>query len=66
MDDEIQLEKELEELREAHKRIDITLRDLSDSPFQDQLRIMRLKREKLRLKDQIFRIEDILYPDMPA
>ncbi|MAR56299.1 MAG: DUF465 domain-containing protein [Rickettsiales bacterium] len=66
MDEDIQLEKELEELKETHRRIDTDLQDLFQSPFQDQLRIMRLKREKLRLRDEIFRIQNMLWPDMPA
>jgi hypothetical protein len=32
----------------------------------DQLKIMRLKRRKLALKDEIFRLEDILNPDIIA
>jgi hypothetical protein len=32
----------------------------------DQLKVMRLKRRKLTLKDEIYRIEDILNPDIIA
>lgn len=66
MDDDLMLEKELEELKEKHESIDSKIRTLLEKPFQDQLRLMRLKREKLQLKDAIFRIEELMYPDIIA
>jgi hypothetical protein len=47
----------LKELRLAHRDLDIAISDLLDVPHIDQLRIRRLKKEKLRLKDMIVKIE---------
>ena len=66
MDDEVLIEKELDELRDKHQQVDSKIKTLLDNPFQDQLRIMRLKREKLQLKDAIFQLEEELYPDIIA
>lgn len=63
---DIKIEKELEELKEQHRTIDSKIKDLMVSPFQDQLRLMRLKRQKLQLKDQIFQLEQEMYPDIIA
>lgn len=64
--DEITIEKELDTLKERHRGIDIKINDLIDSPFQDQLRLLRLKKEKLQLKDQIVALESEIYPDIIA
>ena len=66
MDDELQMEKELEELRDQHQSIDQKIKSLLEMPFQDQIRLMRLKREKLQIKDKIFAIEEVMYPDIIA
>lgn len=64
--DDIAIEKELDFLKEQHRDIDIKINDLTESPFQDQLRMLRLKREKLQLKDQIVALEAEIYPDIIA
>ncbi len=64
--DDITIEKELDFLKEQHRNIDIKINDLIESPFQDQLRMMRLKKEKLQLKDQIVALESEIYPDIIA
>lgn len=64
--DEIRIEKELAELKEQHSHIDSKLKHLMETPFQDQLRVMRLKRQKLQLKDRIFALEQEMYPDIIA
>lgn len=66
MNDDLAKEKQLEALREQHRIIDTRLQDLGESPYQDQLRMVRLKREKLLLRDQIFALESELYPDIIA
>lgn len=66
MDSEVMMEKELEELRDKHKQVDLKIQTLLEKPFQDQLRLMRLKREKLQLKDAIWQLEEELYPDLIA
>jgi len=48
---------QIRELRMAHRDLDVTITELSQIPNIDQLRIRRLKKEKLRLKDMIYRLE---------
>ena len=63
MNDEIVLVKQLEELRDQHRRLDQRLEEL---PAYDQFSHARIKREKLMLRDEIIQIESELYPDIIA
>ena len=67
---EAELQKRLEFLRSAHRALDAAIAALSEAGqergFTDQLQIARLKKRKLRLKDQIALIEDTLLPDIIA
>ena len=67
---EAELTKRLELLRSEHRDLDAAIAALSDASsergFTDQLQIARLKKRKLRLKDQIAMIEDTLLPDIIA
>ena len=56
----------LEALRTEHRQLDDRIRVLTAEPTGDQLEIARLKRRKLRLKDQIERIVDSNIPDIIA
>ena len=49
---------QLKELRLAHRDLDVAISELAVIPHVDQLRIRRLKKEKLRLKDLIARMEN--------
>lgn len=64
-EDELLLAR-LTELRRQHRALDEEIRVLSESPVGDQLRVKRLKKQKLQLKDEIARLEDKLYPDIIA
>ncbi len=64
--DELVLSQRLEALRSEHRALDDEVRALTMCGVVDQLKIMRLKRRKLSLKDEIFRLEDILNPDIIA
>jgi len=64
--DELVLSQRLEALRSEHRALDNEVRALTMCGVVDQLKIMRLKRRKLALKDEIFRLEDILNPDIIA
>jgi hypothetical protein len=57
---------DLEALKAEHRRLDKRLRELSAEPIGDQLLIARLKRRKLRLKDQIQQMVDSSIPDIIA
>lgn len=57
---------ELEELRREHRDLDDAIAALQATQRADQLRLGRLKKQKLGLKDRIARIEDQLLPDIIA
>ena len=63
---EEEMRKRLTQLRVEHRDLDAAIAALSDSGAQDQLQVARLKKRKLRLKDQIALIEDYLTPDIIA
>ena len=56
----------LKELRVAHRDLDITIDKLTRGAQVDQLRIKRLKKRKLALKDMIVRLESELIPNLNA
>jgi hypothetical protein len=57
---------ELEMLRAEHRRLDEEIARLSALADTDQLELARLKRRKLKLKDQIQRFLDSSTPDIIA
>jgi hypothetical protein len=60
------LQARIAELREEHQDLDAAVAALELQPSPDQLRIARLKRRKLALRDQISALEDRLTPDIIA
>ena len=56
----------LRELRVNHRDLDYLIDKLSHDPMVDQLRIRRLKKRRLALKDTITRLESALIPDLDA
>ncbi len=54
------------ELLSEHRDLDDVIARLTGEGSFDQLQVQRLKKRKLRLKDQIGMIEDILLPDIIA
>ncbi|ATX65396.1 YdcH family protein [Roseinatronobacter bogoriensis] len=60
------LRVKLEVLRQKHRDLDEAINALHEQGPLAQLTIQRLKKEKLKLKDQISRIEDELTPDIIA
>ena len=56
----------LSELREEHRDLDLAINRMAMDPWQDQLRLRRLKKRKLKLKDWISRLESKLIPDLDA
>ncbi|MGP9791441.1 YdcH family protein [Roseinatronobacter sp. NSM] len=66
LDHEGVLRVKLEVLRQKHRDLDEAIDALQEKGALQQLTIQRLKKEKLRLKDQISRIEDELTPDIIA
>jgi len=60
------MRKRLAGLRIEHRDLDAAINALVGADSQDQLQIARLKKRKLRLKDQIAIMEDYLTPDIIA
>ena len=56
----------LKELRVAHRDLDVAIEELTKSPTVDQIHVRRLKKQKLRLKDLISRLESEMIPDLNA
>lgn len=56
----------LEVLRREHRDLDDAIHVLQTSGRGDQLGLRRLKKQKLALKDEIARVEDLLTPDIIA
>ena len=64
--DETQIAKRLEMLRIEHRDLDSAIRALFETGSTDQLQLARLKKRKLRLRDEITLCEDQLIPDIIA
>jgi len=54
------------ELQAQHRALDKKITELHSYPYQNQILIQRLKKEKLRLKDTIERLKDDMIPDLNA
>lgn len=63
---EDEMRKRLAVLQVEHRDLDIAIAALVESGGPDQLQVARLKKRKLRLKDQIAHISDYLTPDIIA
>ncbi|MEM6825362.1 MAG: DUF465 domain-containing protein [Pseudomonadota bacterium] len=60
------LRVKLEALRAEHRDLDEAINALEHKGTADALTIRRLKKQKLRLKDEIAALEDRLTPDIIA
>lgn len=60
------LSEELHGLKTKHRQLDKDIQALMENNVVDQLKIRRLKKEKLVLKDRIAILEDMLTPDIIA
>lgn len=61
-----EIRRRLEGLRAEHRDLDAAIAALVDSGTGDQLQIARLKKRKLKLRDEISLLEDQLIPDIIA
>ena len=66
METEEVLRIELEVLRAEHRDLDEAIHALEESRRADPLRLRRLKKQKLALKDVIVRLESHMLPDIIA
>lgn len=64
--DQPSIQSRLLALRQEHRDMDDAIAQLAVSPSTDQLRLRRLKKRKLKLRDQIAYWESKLIPDLDA
>lgn len=62
----INLQHQLDRLKKLHQTLEAEIDEILQTPNPDDLRIHRLKREKLQLKDQIVKIDALLVPNIIA
>ena len=62
MNEDLQLIKRLEYFRAQHRELDQKIKETALDEFSRK----RLQKEKLMLRDQIMRLEQIVYPDVTA
>jgi len=53
-------------MRIEHRDLDAAIVALAELPLQDQIQLARLKKRKLRLRDEMAALEDTLIPDIIA
>lgn len=58
--------RQLELLRVEHRDLDSAIAALIHGGSMDQMQVARLKKRKLRLRDEIATLEDALVPDIIA
>ena len=61
-----EIEQRLDVLRTEHRDLDCAIQALSAIPQPDQLQLARMKKRKLRLRDEISFLENSLIPDIIA
>lgn len=61
-----ELARRLDMLRLEHRDLDSAITVLTEQAVQDQLQLARLKKRKLKLRDEIAMIEDQMIPDIIA
>jgi hypothetical protein len=65
MNDDMPIDR-LTALKDEHGRLDERIRLLTSEPLGSQLELARLKRDKLRIKDEIAFLQDLAVPDIIA
>ena len=61
-----EIRRELAELRQEHRDLDLAIAALVESGTADTVRVQRMKKRKLALKDRIAALEDRRLPDIIA
>jgi hypothetical protein len=58
--------RRIEWLRQEHRDLDAAIDALANAAAADHLQLARIKKRKLRLRDEISMLEDQLIPDIIA
>ncbi len=66
IDDQEILKQKLADLKTEHRDLDLAIDALINSGNYSSLQLQRMKKRKLTLKDQIFKTESALLPDIIA
>lgn len=64
--DEAEVKRRIDALRTEHRDLDAATLALLAGDRPDQMQIARLKKRKLRLKDEVAQLENLLIPDIIA
>ncbi len=64
--DDAELKSRLGDLAEQHRDLDAAIDALARTAKVDMLQVARLKKRKLKLKDEMTAIENLLVPDIIA
>ncbi len=64
--DEAEIRARIEYLRLEHRDLDAAIDALRLAAMPDMIQLQRFKKRKLRLKDEISMLEDLLIPDIIA
>lgn len=61
-----EIKRRIIELQVEHRDLDEAIARMADQPGADEIRLRRLKKRKLQIKDTISMLEMQLVPDIPA
>lgn len=61
-----EIKRLISELSFEHKDLDDAIKLMKEKPFIDELQIRRMKKRKLKLKDEMAQLESKLIPDIEA
>ena len=64
--DQENIKKEINELLEQHSELDDAIERINDKIPFDQIKLQRLKKRKLLLKDEINKLKSKILPDIIA
>ena len=64
--DEVDIRARIEIARRDHRDLDAAIEALRQMPMVDMIQLQRFKKRKLRLRDEIAQLEDMLIPDIIA
>ena len=61
-----EIRQRLKALSEEHRELDETITHLVETADLDEMKVKRMKKRKLKIKDMITVYEDMLIPDIDA